>query len=155
MPLPLQACRRMKYMVSAWKESKELDVRAIPFQLISIFNWKADCRHRRPGRAEVGLVSMRRGSKRRGRFSALNPGPVSCTPRHGRTGTAVSARAISCGACARGRHYQFRCELLFLLGSNCSAFATLQARAFNVRFRGIPDFDDGDDRRHCRLSVSR
>ena len=29
----------MKYMVSAWKESKELDVRAIAFQLISIFNW--------------------------------------------------------------------------------------------------------------------
>src|SRR5262245_4147683 len=34
-------------------------------------------------------------------------------------------------------------------------FATLLARAFNVRFRGIPDFDDGDDRCHCRLSVSR
>ena len=39
MHLPLQAYRRMKYMVSAWKESKELDVRAIAFQLISIFNW--------------------------------------------------------------------------------------------------------------------
>ena len=38
MHLPLQAYRRMK-MVSAWKESKELDVRAIAFQLISIFNW--------------------------------------------------------------------------------------------------------------------
>jgi hypothetical protein len=34
--------RRMKYMVSAWNECKELDVRAQAFQLISIFNWKLD-----------------------------------------------------------------------------------------------------------------
>ena len=32
--------RRMEYMGSAWKESKELDVRALAFQLISIFYWK-------------------------------------------------------------------------------------------------------------------
>ena len=32
----------MKCMGSAWKESKELDVRAQAFQLISIFNWKLD-----------------------------------------------------------------------------------------------------------------
>jgi hypothetical protein len=30
----------MKCMGGAWKESKELDVRAQAFQLISIFNWK-------------------------------------------------------------------------------------------------------------------
>jgi hypothetical protein len=29
-------------MGGAWKESKELDVRAQAFQLISIFNWKLD-----------------------------------------------------------------------------------------------------------------
>jgi hypothetical protein len=34
--------RRMKCMGGAWKESKELDVRAQAFQLISIFNWKLD-----------------------------------------------------------------------------------------------------------------
>src|SRR6516225_6120693 len=33
--------------------------------------------------------------------------------------------------------------------------ATLQARAFDVRFQGIPDLDDGDDRCRYRLSVSR
>ena len=34
--------RGMKCMGGAWKESKELDVRAQAFQLISIFNWKLD-----------------------------------------------------------------------------------------------------------------
>ena len=34
--------RRMKCMGGAWKESKELDIRAQAFQLISIFNWKLD-----------------------------------------------------------------------------------------------------------------
>ena len=34
--------RRMKCMGGAWKESKELDVWAQAFQLISIFNWKLD-----------------------------------------------------------------------------------------------------------------
>ena len=33
---------RMKYVGDAWKESKELDVRAQAFQLISILNWKLD-----------------------------------------------------------------------------------------------------------------
>jgi len=33
------AYRRMTYVGGAWKESKELDVRAKAFQLISIFNW--------------------------------------------------------------------------------------------------------------------
>ena len=34
--------RRIKCMGGAWKESKELDIRAQAFQLISIFNWKLD-----------------------------------------------------------------------------------------------------------------
>ena len=47
--------RRMKSMEGAWKESKELDVRAQAFQLISIFNWKrAGASRGRTGRAGHG-----------------------------------------------------------------------------------------------------
>ena len=48
--------RRMKCMGGAWKESKELDVRAQAFQLISIFNWKLDDRFHEPDHGTGDLL---------------------------------------------------------------------------------------------------
>ena len=66
--------RGMKCMGGAWKESKELDVRAQAFQLISIFNWKLDREcidgvAREPGHV---MLSFRRARIQSGEVPRIN-----------------------------------------------------------------------------------
>jgi uncharacterized protein GlcG (DUF336 family) len=68
-----------------------------------------------------------------------------------------SALKVVCGQSAgrRNKSAQAWTESNSVSDFCCWHFATLQAQAFDVRFQGIHDFNDGDDCCCCRLSESR